>query len=172
MKKIILPLVLVACFFGESIFVGLFPAEAFSGQRIIVPRFLLTALILMAIYYVKKRTLLYAFIFGLLYDAFYTEVLGVYLFLFPFAVYLTSKIMKILHTHLIMAGVITIVNITIVEFFVYEFNVLVLNAEMTLTEFGDIRLWPTLVLNLAFFIIFSYPLKELILYMKKIEFES
>ncbi|PTY85468.1 rod shape-determining protein MreD, partial [Heyndrickxia sporothermodurans] len=96
----------------------------------------------------------------LLFDINYTGILGVYMFLFPFTIYLTSKMMKILQANIFVAALIVLVNIIIVEFLVYELNILINHVTMSMVDFLYVRLIPTLVVNLIFFIIFSYPMKK------------
>lgn len=167
MKRIVLPFILSLCLIGESIFVEFFPTEEFGGGRIIVPHFLLTVLLLMGIYYLRNQAILYAFIFGLIFDVFYTGIIGAYLFLFPLAIYITSKMMKILQSNIFIASLVVTINIAIVEFLVYELNVLIKHTTMPMTDFINVRLWPTLVANLAFIIIVSYPLKSWLQRRKK-----
>lgn len=160
MKKAILPLILIVAFYSESLFVEFFRTEAFDGERLLIPHFLLVTLIMMGIYYFRNETLLYAGLFGLLFDIYYTGILGVYLFLFPISVYLTTKLMRMLQSNLLMSGVIVVLMITFVEALVYVLNVLVLGVKMSTIEFLDLRLWPTLILNIAFYIIICVPLSK------------
>lgn len=167
MKRIILPLILSICFISESLFVQFVPRDPFGSRMIIVPHFLLVVLLLMGIYYVRNRAIVFAFIFGLIFDVFHTGILGVYLFLFPLSIYIASKMMKILQTNIFIAGLVTILNVAIVEFLVYELNILIEHISMSMMTFLNIRLLPTLVVNLIFFVIFSYPLKKLMERRKK-----
>ncbi len=167
MKKYILPLIVIAAFYSESLFVEFFRAEAFDGERLLIPHFLLTTFILMGIYYFRNETLIYAGLFGFLFDVYYTGVLGVYLFLFPIAVYLATKLMRMLQSNLLMSGVIVMLIISFVEVLVWALSVLVLGAQMTVLEFLNKRLWPTLVLNLAFYIIVCVPLSKWLQQRKK-----
>lgn len=160
MKRIVLPLILSLLFVSESLFVQFFPHDAFDGRFIIVPHFLLVVLLLMCIYYIRNQALLYAFIFGLIFDITYTGILGVYLFLFPLTLYITSKMMKVLQSNIFIAALVILFNLALVEFLVYELNILINHVTMTMVDFLNRRLLPTLVVNLIFFIIFSYPLKK------------
>lgn len=169
MRRLIIPLLLIGCFIGESLFVEYFSLDAFSGHRIIVPHFLLVVLLLMTVYYFRNRTIAAAFLFGLFYDVYYTGILGVYLCLFPLSVYLTSKLMKMLQSNLLIVSIVTVINIAFIEVMVYQLNQLIFNVPMQWTEFGDLRLWPTLILNLVFFIIVAYPIKKQLLLLKKKE---
>jgi rod shape-determining protein MreD len=167
MRRVILPLVIGCCFIFESIFTMYFPDGSFGENFIIVPHFLLVALLLMGVYYSRNRAILFAFIFGLLFDVFYTGVLGVYMFLFPLSVYIADKMMKILQNNLFVAALVIIINISLVEFLVYEMNLLILKVPMTIIEFLENRLLPTLALNVIFFIIMAWPFKLLFSKMSK-----
>ncbi|MGE8206084.1 rod shape-determining protein MreD [Heyndrickxia sp. NPDC080065] len=159
MKRIVLPLLVSLCFFSESLFVQFFPRDVFGGRFIIAPHFLLVMLLLMGIYYLRNQTYLYAFIFGLIFDITNTGIMGVYLFLFPLAVYITSKMMKVLQSNILIAAFVTIFNVAVVEFLVYGLNILINHVTIPMVNFINLRLGPTLIASLVFFIIFSYPLK-------------
>ncbi|KHD86968.1 rod shape-determining protein MreD [Heyndrickxia ginsengihumi] len=160
MKRVLIPLILSLCYIADSLFVQFFSLESFGGTYILVPHFLLVVLVLMGIFYRPKTSIMYAFIFGMLYDAFYTGVLGIYLFFFPLAVYITTKMMKVLQSNLVISGIVVLFNITIVEFLVYGVNLLINHDLMNLADFLNLRLWPTLVLNLAFFIVIGLPMRN------------
>jgi rod shape-determining protein MreD len=172
MKKILLPLIALAFFYGSSVFVTYLPMGVFNSDRVLVPHFLIVFILLMSVYYHNKTAVLYGFIFGFLYDSFFTEVLGVYLFLFPFVTFLTSRIMKVLHSNLVVTGMVILVNLSILEFLVYQINLLIGKTDWAIATFADLRLWPTLVLNAAFLIIVSYPLKALLLQLQKERLED
>ncbi|RDI44147.1 rod shape-determining protein MreD [Falsibacillus pallidus] len=167
MKRFILPLILALSFYFEGVFAQVFSAKAFHGERILAPHFLLAILIFMAIYYIRNNTLWYALLFGLLYDVFFTEIIGINLFLFPAAVYLTTKVMKVLQSNVFIAILVALLNMAAVEFIVYQFYRLIGHVQMTMVDFVDIRLWPTLILNLAFLIIVAFPLKRWLMFWRK-----
>ena len=169
MKRIVLPFLLALTFYAESLFADFFPPEimAFGGERLFVPHFILVNLAIMGIYYFRNYALIYAAIMGLLFDVYYTELIGVYLFLFPITVYIASKISKFLQANFFVAAVITLLNVAIVEVLVYILNVLVLQVKMAPSVFYSLRLWPTLALNLLFFIIVFFPFSRWLLRRKK-----
>ena len=49
----------------------------------LVPRFLIIYLIFVAIYYDRKRAMVYGLFFGLLYDVFFIDIIGLYSFIYP-----------------------------------------------------------------------------------------
>lgn len=167
MKRIILPLILTLAFYGESIFVDLLPPEAFGAERVIVPHFLLTLLIIMGIYYVRNHALLYAALFGLLFDVYYTETIGIYLFLYPISVYLGSKMARVLRVNIFTSAIVVLIHVAIVELIVYAFIVLVFRISMTPNEFALFRLLPTLILNFAFFILVFFSFSRFLQKRKK-----
>ncbi|MCJ8006980.1 rod shape-determining protein MreD [Lederbergia wuyishanensis] len=169
MKRLILPFLLTLCFYIESIFVDFLPPGSFGVDWILVPHFLIVLFILMGIFYFRNRTLIYAAIFGLLFDIYYTEVIGIYLVLFPVAVYVASKIVKLIFSNIFTAFIITIICISLVETIVYGMNIFVLQKSMDLNEFAMNRLVPTLILNAVFFLIVYYPFNKLLLNRKKEE---
>lgn len=160
MKRFVLPLLTIICFYAESLFVEFFPAFSFLEDRIIVPRFLLVVLIVMGIYYFRNVTLIYAAIFGILFDIYFTGVIGAYLFLFPIAVYTASKMMKVLQVNMFTAGLAILVILAMIETLVFGLNILLFDVNMTATRFLNDRLIPTLILNLVFYLLIFYPLSR------------
>ncbi|MBS4199810.1 rod shape-determining protein MreD [Bacillus sp. FJAT-49732] len=169
MKRLILPFLLTFCFYCESIFVDFLPPGSFGVDWILVPHFLLILFIMMGINYFRNRTLIYAAVFGLLFDIYFTGVIGIYLVLFPIAVYVSAKLTKLLFSNIFTALIITIMCISLVETIVYGMNIFVLRKSMDLNEFAMIRLVPTLILNAVFFIIVYFPFNKLLLNRKKEE---
>lgn len=160
MKKLLLPIFVLFFFILESLFVELFSPQLFNSDRIIVPHFLLVVLLFLTVYGGKKQGILYAAIFGLLFDIVYTEVIGIYFFLYPLIAYFVSKTMQLIHNHLVVVSLTSMVGIILLELGVYELNFLIKVTEMDFQTFLQVRLYPTLILNLAFTILVSFPLKR------------
>ncbi|HEY4554430.1 MAG TPA: rod shape-determining protein MreD [Bacillaceae bacterium] len=172
MRRIILPLVLALAFYSESLFAAFFPPEAFGAERLFIPHFVASLLIFMGIYHFGHRALVYAAIFGLIYDVYYTGIIGVYLFMFPIAVYFAMKLMKVWHTNLLTSGLAAILSLALMESLVYGFQLLVMHVSVTPADFATDRLLPTLILNLAFIILVSFPFSRFLMRRKKEEAES
>ena len=166
-NRLLLPLLTLLFFYSESLFVHLFPSEEYFDHRIIVPHFLIIFLFFICAFFQYRTALVYAFIFGFLFDIYYTEINGIYLVFFPFVVFLTHQMIKVLHNNLFVLGFITIVNVSVLEFLVYEINLIIQRTDLTFMEFVDWRLWPTLVLNAIFFIVVSFPIRNFLLRKRK-----
>jgi rod shape-determining protein MreD len=161
MKKFLLPLLFLFLFILESLFVQYVPEDLFGQNKIIVPHFLFAALLFLTIFVGRKQGIIYAAIFGLLFDIVYIEIIGIYLFLFPFIAYLASKILNILQNNFIVAILITIVGIALLEVGVYEMDHLIHVTDINFMSYLHLRFYPTLILNAVFVIIAGYPLKRL-----------
>lgn len=160
MRKFLLPLLLLLFFILESIFVELMPPKVFGNEYILVPHFLIIAIILLTVYGPKNYGVLYGFLFGLWFDIVYTEIMGIYLCLFPLVAYISYKLMKVLQSNIVMVTFISILGVALVELGAYEMNVLINRTGMTFATFSMDRLIPTLILNLIFIILTIYPFKK------------
>lgn len=160
MRKFLLPFLLLLFFILESIFVELMPPKVFGNEYILVPHFLIIAIILLTVYGPKNYGVLYGFLFGLWFDIVYTEIMGIYLCLFPLVAYISYKLMKVLQTNIVMVTFISILGVALVELGAYEMNVLINRTGMTFATFSMDRLIPTLILNLIFIILTIYPFKK------------
>jgi rod shape-determining protein MreD len=156
-----LPFAIFMLFFIiESLFVELFPVRFLTEGHILVPRFLLAGILLLTIYGSKKQGIWYGLLFGLMFDIVYTEVIGIYLFMFPLTAYFVSKLMKILQSNIIIATIMILLGIAFLEILVYEMNYLIHITGIPFSQFINMRLLPTLIINFIFLIIFVYPLKK------------
>lgn len=158
MKKFLLPLLFVFLFLLESFFVQYLPEQVFGQNWILVPHFLFSTLVFLTIFVGKKQGLIYAAIFGLLFDVVYVEIIGIYFFLFPFICYLVSKIMHLWHNNFIIAFFVTIAAVALLELGAYEMEHLIHVANLDFMSFLNLRFYPSLLLNAVFLLIFGYPL--------------
>lgn len=103
-----------------------------------------------------------ALVLGLLYDSFYTGVLGVYMFLFPLVVYFIRWMAKFFAPTPLIIGAIYLIDLTVLESAVYAMNTFMGQTTLSLNDFIPNVLGPTLALNLVLFIILYLPLRQLI----------
>lgn len=160
MKKFFLPLIISFSFFLESVFVEIFPKDLYKSDQIIIPHFLIATILFTTIYVNKKHGLVYGFIFGLLFDIVYTEVVGIYLLLFPLVSYIVFWIMKVLQTNILLVSIVSIIGIVLLEIGSFGMNTLIGRADMSFISFTHIRLYPTIILNSIFILLISFPLKK------------
>ena len=116
--------------------------------------------------------MLFGFIFGLLHDIIYIEVMGIYLFAYGFLAYLISKAMKVLHGHVLIVLFLILLAISVLEYYVYGINYLIDATKMSLYDFTTLRLLPTLAMNLVVAGLCIYPLKTFLTKLKLAESED
>lgn len=160
MKKFLLPLLFLFLFVLESIFIEFLPGRMFGEDIILVPRFLMIAILFFTIFGNVKQGIITGLIIGLLFDVVYTGIIGIYLVLFPLIAYFVSKIMKILQANVVILTFVSVIGIAFLELSVYEMNYLINITRMEFLMFLNQRLLPTLILNLLLTIIIGYPLKR------------
>ena len=140
---------------SEGIALDLLPASLTSSDTLIVSHWVFLFLLLIGLFYDSNDTfysILYGIIFGLLIDIVYTGVLGIYMFIYPFALYVGYLLKRLLQTNLHMTILIAIVTMTIIEIFlVFVFSVVGM-VETTANHFIVRRLLPTLLANILFLI--------------------
>ncbi|HEY2419802.1 MAG TPA: rod shape-determining protein MreD [Neobacillus sp.] len=160
MRKLLLPLLFLFLFILESLFVQFLPGKIFGGNYILVPHFLYTAILFLTIFVGRKRGIIYALIFGLLFDVVYIEIIGIYLFLYPLICYIVSKIMHFFQANILISLLVSLIGIGLLELGVYEMDSIIHVTDLPFMSVLKMRLYPTLLLNAAFMIIFGYPLKR------------
>jgi rod shape-determining protein MreD len=160
LRKWIIPILALLCFVSESIFVQILPSEMYEYGRIIVPRFVLIMIVLISMYTNVTTGMTYGIVLGLLYDLMYTNLIGVYMFAFPLIAYIIAVTMKVLHINILIISLMSIISVTMLEFFVYGVQLLIGGTTLHVGGFLQLRLLPTLVLNLAFVILFYIPLRK------------
>ncbi|GAA0334035.1 hypothetical protein GCM10008967_26000 [Bacillus carboniphilus] len=166
MKKLILPASVLFIFLLEGMYVQFFGSFDAGQEWIFVPRFLFCTLFFIVLFYDRTQGFLYALCFGLLFDIVYTEVLGVYLALFPVLCYVLDRLMRLFHHHLLIIIAVTLLGIVGLEFSVYALNLLLQVTDMGMEQFLEKRLVPTLYFNGIFLILFSFPLRKFIFYLQ------
>jgi rod shape-determining protein MreD len=161
MIRLLIPLVAVVLFYVEPVF-GLFsPIEIGGELRFLIPRFLIMFLIFVGVYYSRQRALVYAIIFGLLYDLFHIDIIGLYAFLYPVVCLLAIWAVKHIHRHIIVVTVITLLLVAVLETALYGFFTLIGFIGMPFNEFIPTRLVPTMIANSVFLVLLGWVFKSL-----------
>ncbi|RSD23306.1 rod shape-determining protein MreD [Mesobacillus subterraneus] len=160
MIRFLLPALFAFLFILESLFVELIPAELFNSDRILAPHFLMAGILFLTAYLSPKHGIIYGLIFGFLFDVVYTEIIGIYLFVFPFIAYLFANMIRVLQTNILVVSILSLAGIALLEIGVYQLMLLIKITDLDFSTYVKIRLVPTLILNLAFIILAAYPFKK------------
>lgn len=160
--RFIVPAIAVVLFYLEPVF-GLFSPLDIGGEyRYLIPRFLIMYLIFISIYYSRNRAMAYALFFGLLYDVFFLDIIGLYSFLYPLICLIASFIMKYIHQNLIVTTLMSLVLVSGLEFALYQFFSLIGLTDISLQVFVRERLVPTMIANSIFLVMLGWAFKYVI----------
>ncbi|KGX93483.1 cell shape-determining protein [Pontibacillus halophilus JSM 076056 = DSM 19796] len=159
MKRYYAPLILFILLILEGTAVNFLPSLWADSGTIITPHWLLIVLVFMAMFYDFDYTyfcVIYAAIFGFLFDLVYTDVLGVYMFMYGIVIYIIHGIKRMLHTNIFVALLHVTIAVTLADAGVYLLYSFIGEAEMVWQNYLLVRLVPTLLANLVFALI-AYP---------------
>src|SRR5699024_9898581 len=119
--KYIIPTMLTVLFFLEPVFSLFSPISFNDALLILVPRFVFVCLIFLGVYGNRKMTIIYGIIFGLLYDIFYIDIIGVYAFLYPVISIIAVGIIRYVYNNMLIVIAIIFILIALLEIFTYCF---------------------------------------------------
>ncbi|SOC36427.1 rod shape-determining protein MreD [Ureibacillus acetophenoni] len=160
--RFLIPFIAILLFLLEPEFALFSPIEL-NGQTVyLVPRFLILYLIFVSIYYSRKRAVVYGVIFGLLYDVFYIDIIGLYCVLYPLICLIAGSTVKFIHQHLIITTLISLILVGLMEIVLYYFFYIINFTSITFSIFMASRLIPTIIANLLFLIMLGWVFKYLI----------
>ncbi|MHA6252119.1 rod shape-determining protein MreD [Oceanobacillus sp. CAU 1775] len=160
MKRIYLPLILFFLVIFEGVAINLLPTSIALSDYLIIAHWVLVFLIYIAIYYDTESTyysVVYAFIFGLLIDIIYTEVLGVYMFSYGLTIYIIHGLQRLLQRNIFVLILLGILGLMIAELSIYTIYYVVNITGMIWQDYLLQRLLPSIAANLIFLLIL-YPL--------------
>lgn len=160
--RLLIPLIALVLFFLESNFALLSPLEFGDRTVYLVPRFLILYLIFISVYYDRKRAMQYGLIFGILFDVFYLNLVGLYTVLYPLICFIAGSTVRYMHQHLAMTTALAIGLVSIFEFVLYQFFYFISYTSMPLDLFFYNRLLPTIGANLLFLLMLGWIFKYLI----------
>lgn len=163
MTKIYLSLILFFFLVVEGVAIDLLPNSLVLSDYYIIAHWILAVLVYIAIYYDISNTyysVLYAFIFGLLIDIVYTELLGVYMFSYGIVIYIIHELQKMLQRNLFVLSLLGVIAITLADLLIYIMYSVAGITEMIWKDYFGIRLIPTVFANLLFLYILYPFLKE------------
>lgn len=135
MKRFLLPVIMMFVLASESVYADFVRLPFIGDDLRLIPRFLLLVLVFMTAYVNQSFAITYGFIFGLLYDINYTDLLGVYMFGFAGICYLTSKAFKVPQTNALVVIFISVLAVCVLEFYQYGVQMLIRPEIMPFHQF-------------------------------------
>lgn len=160
--RFLIPFIAILLFLLEPEFALFSPIELNEQTVFLVPRFLILYLIFVSVYYNRRRAVVYGLIFGLLYDVFYIDIIGLYSVLYPLICLIAGSTVKFLHQHLVITTLLSLILVTLMEIVLYYFFYFINFTTITFTVFMLTRLIPTVIANLLFLVMLGWVFKYLI----------
>ncbi|MFC5558162.1 rod shape-determining protein MreD [Ureibacillus thermophilus] len=160
--RLMIPFLAILLFFLEPEFALFSPIEWNGEFFYLVPRFLILYLIFLSIYYNPKRAVAYGLIFGLLYDVFYIDIIGLYTVLYPLVCYIAGWSVKYIHQHLSITTILSVLLVALMEVVLYYFFRFIDFTNLPFIEFFMNRLVPSILANLLYLIMLGWAFKYLI----------
>ncbi|CAM3027936.1 rod shape-determining protein MreD [Lactiplantibacillus plajomi] len=161
--KIIFPIGLFVALFLDGSLSNVFAGRLFTYPYTSVLHLVLLWLVF-AVFLDDRDDLatgIWAAFVGLVFDWYYTGIIGVYLISLPLIVYLCRQVKPWLDLNFLTLLMVYIINLTIVEAFAYTWYSLCDVVNSGLADFAVYTLGPTIALNLAIFVILYYPVRRL-----------
>ena len=154
------PIGLLIFIFLDGSLSNVFAREFFTGE-ISIESLLVLLWLVMAIFYGEvDRLMLWAFVAGLIFDMYYTGILGIYMIIFPLVVYLNRQVCRFFTSSFLVVLLIYLIDLTLVSALAFLANSLIGLANISLADFFVADLGPTLAYNLAWFAILYLPIKN------------
>src|SRR5699024_6556101 len=151
MKRLIIPLILFLFVVLEGVAIDLLPDRFVLNNFLIVPHWVFIMLALVSIYYDTYDTfyaVVYGVIFGLLIDIVYTNILGVYMFAYPLAIYMIHVMKRYFITNFILTMVMTMIGLLVVEWFIVFTYTLTGSIHIIVDSIFIDRILPTTIANM------------------------
>lgn len=139
----------------------MFYEQLLIGGGLMVPRLFFIGLIIFSFYLPIHDLNIYAILFGLLYDSYYTGVLGIYIAVSLIVVNIVHKLKKHVQSNVLEMGLVAMILIVILEIIVYLVYYAVGIAGIPFIEFIVSRVGPTIILNAVFFLLLYFPISQL-----------
>jgi|SRR5699024_10165934 len=135
-------------------------SQSFFTTSVAVESRLILLWFVMAICYGQvDHVFTWSAIVGLVFDLFFTGILGIFTLLLPFMVYLTRNVLTFFNRSFIVVLLIYLIDITVLTTLFYWANALIGFTSVSGVVFIGRTLGPTLAYNLATYVILYWPLR-------------
>lgn len=168
-RTLLLPLTVFLLFIFEGTVVPVFFPDRFGAEFLIVPRFAFLIVIFVAIFFGRTTGTIYGLILGLFQDVVYTHILGIYIFSMGLIAYLLGFPFKIFQRNLILLIITAVFGTILLDYLVYGIHTAVGTTDLAHERFLRERLFPSLLVNSTFLIIFAPFLRKSLIFLQNTE---
>lgn len=172
-KKVIIPIVMLyVSLLVDGVITSLMMNQLQTSFGLMVPRLFILSSIILAFYLEPRHMYSLSLLFGFIYDSYYSGVLGIYMAVLMILTYVILHIRRIIEPNLLVLVLLSIILLTINEFFVFAIYRVIDLTAMSAQVFMAERLGATLTLNAVLMLILGYPLSKAVQFMTKDEKEN
>ncbi|GGK15972.1 rod shape-determining protein MreD [Caldalkalibacillus thermarum] len=169
MTRFLFILIIFILLIFEGTVAQVFTAGWWDLHLTMVPRFVVVMLIFAALFLGRVQGLFLGLVFGLFYDIIYGSVVGIYGFSMALIGYFAGLVFRIFQQNIFLIWFTVLVALVAFEFMVYGLMTLIKFTTMDVHMFVFDKLIPTLVLNMIFALLVSYPARSILLQLKNEE---
>lgn len=142
-------IIFVTCFVLDNLLVIFLPIQPIVGQYMIIPNVFLICLALFTFYNKGVLPIILAFLFGLLYDICYADLIGLYTCLFPIITFILLRfISQTMPVNLLSMMALVMGVVVLEEWLVYFIVNTMKTTNMSAMTFVKFILIPTAVFNM------------------------
>ena len=105
---------------------------------------------------------MYGLFFGLLYDVYYIDIIGLYSVLYPVICLAAGVAVKHIHQNLIISTTLSLILVVLLELILYLVYSLIALKSIEFSHFLTTRLVPTMIANSIFLIMLGWAFRNLI----------
>ncbi|KRL04201.1 rod shape-determining protein MreD [Liquorilactobacillus oeni] len=156
------PLGLFFTLFLDGALSNAFSKQMFTLSFSIESRIFILWLVMCVCFTDLNRPYLWAICVGLVFDLYYTGIIGPFTMIVPLIVYLTKTMYSFFKPSFIVVLLIYLIDITLVTFLFYLINAMIGFTNSSMADFISMTLGPTLAYNLAVFVVLYIPVQRFI----------
>lgn len=161
-KKILYPLLmLLIALILDGVFAAQLKGAFGTNIGMIIPHLTLLVLLILVFYLSFRHIIILSLLMGFVYDSYYTGYLGIYMAIFTVIVYVLLQFRNFFQPNLIIYLLLSIIVVTILEFFVFGVYRAINITSMSTQEFLLERLGATLLFNGLATLIIGYPIDKI-----------
>jgi rod shape-determining protein MreD len=169
MTRFLFIVTLFVLFIMEGTVVQVFATDRWGMGITMIPRFVIVMLIISALFLGHIQGLMLGVIFGLAYDIVYGSIIGVYAFSMGLVGYFSGLTFRIFHQNIFLILSTVLIVLTFHEMVVYGILSLINFVDMDFHFFAINKVIPTLVMNMIFALVVTYPLRSLLMQLQEEE---
>lgn len=160
--KWLVPLLLFVGIIVDAALPAIFPGAFIGSSQIIISHMVLYFIVTFSFYFRDSNIMIYAFIFGLLYESYIATLLGLYATLYFLVAFLIIRLRKFFPKKAAIHFMLFIIAVSVVDFAVFVFYFELGFTGVTLTTFLVERLGPTLIFNVVLGFLLYLPTKQIL----------